>query len=236
MKITNKFDAPIEFVRAVEDDKYDRGDADISVTSLIQPPQIGKLYEKHDDELSTDVDDKMVMWLGTVVHNALELYADGVAEERLYAEYNGLRISGAIDLVKEGGHVTDYKFSKTGAVQYGLKAEWEAQMNLYAWLLRQNDREVQSLQIVVVCKDHNKMYVGKRKNYPASIINCLPVPLWPENRLERYLAERVEIHTAEDDVECTEEERWWNGRNQEYMRCEHYCGVADFCTQFQGGV
>ena len=80
------------------------------------------------------------------------------------------------------------------------------------------------------------MYVGKRKNYPASIINCLAVPLWSENRLERYLAERVEIHTAEDDVECTEEERWWNGRNQEYMRCEHYCGVADFCTQFQGGV
>jgi hypothetical protein len=46
VKLTNNFDAPIEFVKAVEDDKYSRGDADISVTSLIQPPQIGRLYEK----------------------------------------------------------------------------------------------------------------------------------------------------------------------------------------------
>ena len=35
MKITNKFSLPQPFVDFIKNDKYSRGDADISVTSLI---------------------------------------------------------------------------------------------------------------------------------------------------------------------------------------------------------
>ena len=39
MTVTNQFGAPDTFVRAVTDDSYSKGDADFSVTGLIQPPQ-----------------------------------------------------------------------------------------------------------------------------------------------------------------------------------------------------
>ena len=43
MKITNKQNLPESLVRAVSYSDYDRGDADISVTGLLNPPRIAVL-------------------------------------------------------------------------------------------------------------------------------------------------------------------------------------------------
>jgi len=59
MIITNEHGAPDVFVRAAENDMYSMGDADISVTGLIQPPQIARLRKKHEDKLSSDVRDEL---------------------------------------------------------------------------------------------------------------------------------------------------------------------------------
>ena len=37
------------------------------------------------------------------------------------------------------------------------------------------------------------------------------VPLWPMARRERYISGRVAVHTAEEVVPCTNEERWARG-------------------------
>ena len=58
MKLTNQYGAPDAFVRALEDDQYTKGEADISVTGLIQPPQISRLRAEHQDKLSADVRDR----------------------------------------------------------------------------------------------------------------------------------------------------------------------------------
>ena len=57
MILTNEYGIPEVFVRATQNDAYDMGEADFSVTGLIQPPQIARLREKHADDISMDVRD-----------------------------------------------------------------------------------------------------------------------------------------------------------------------------------
>ena len=55
MKITNQFGAPEQFVRALKNDSYSKGEADFSATGLLRPPQIAHLEKLHEEKLSTDV-------------------------------------------------------------------------------------------------------------------------------------------------------------------------------------
>ena len=209
MTVTNQFGAPDTFVRAVTDDSYSKGDADFSVTGLIQPPQIVRLKEEHEDKLSFDVRDRVWMLLGTSVHNMLEKYGEGNIEQRLFAECGGITVSGAVDLEVDG-NITDYKVTSVFTVQKALKGDWEAQLNMYGWLLRQSGTEPKSLTIVAVCRDWMKSRAGKN-DYPASMIVSIPVPLWSAERVERYINHRVKLHTMEATTPCTNEERWARG-------------------------
>ena len=209
MTLTNQYGAPDAFVRAMEDDSYSKGDADFSVTGLLQPPQIARLRAEHEDKLSADVRDRVWMLLGTSVHNTLEKYGDGIVEQRLFGECDGTTISGAIDLDKDG-HLTDYKVTSVYTVQKALKPDWEAQLNMYAWLLEQNGREAKSLTIVAICRDWMQSRAGKN-NYPESMIVPISVPLWHSERRDRFVRQRVEVHTKEATLPCTKEERWSRG-------------------------
>ena len=66
MKLTNKFDAPASIVAAIEADPYTKDGADFSVTELISPPQIRRLWKKHEEEISIDVRDEVWKLLGAV--------------------------------------------------------------------------------------------------------------------------------------------------------------------------
>ena len=228
MKITNQYGAPDVFIKAIQGDPYDMGDADFSVTGLIQPPQIGRLRKEHEDKLSSDVRDEVWKLLGSGVHAVLEGYGEGTVEERLFAECGGVKISGAVDLVKDG-HVTDYKVTSTYTVTRPLKPDWESQLNMYAWLLGQNGVEAKSLTIVTVLRDWMQSRAGKN-NYPDSAIVSISVPLWSPERQLRYVSKRVEVHTMDTTIPCTDEERWARGNT--FVRCESWCNVSEFCPQW----
>ena len=223
MILTNEHGIPEEFVRAIQNDAYDMGEADFSVTGLVQPPQITRLREKHDDDISIDVSDRIYMLLGTGVHNVLErvnrllaeeqgMNSSNIAEERFFAtHHSGTKISGAIDLLKGDGSMIDYKISTVYTARKPLKLDWEAQLNMYAWLLRQNDLEATKLTIDLVCKDWSKGKAKREAGYPNSPIVSMSVPLWSEERQDRYVDSRVAIHTAEATAPYTNEERWARG-------------------------
>jgi len=59
MKLTNNLRLPDPMVRAVGNDSYTKGDADISVTELLTPPQLRALRIKHHDEIVEDVSDRI---------------------------------------------------------------------------------------------------------------------------------------------------------------------------------
>ena len=279
MNITNMHGAPESILQAVTADPYTKGEADFSVTELIKPPQINRLWAEHENKISMDVRDEFWKLLGRGVHNVLEQYSDGgVSEERHFAKVGDVTVSGAIDLV-DNGMVTDYKVTSTYSVTKGLKPEWEQQLNMYSWLLRQNDISSSSLRIVALCRDWIRSRSDRSQRYPASPIVIIPVPKWPDEQQDQYIEERVRVHMDESTIPCTSEERWARGRymvtgtdvklkkpklfdtlmeasvwtqgkenpvkgiayqitetTPTYVRCEgNWCGVRDFCPQYQGG-
>ena len=145
MKITNKFGFTKPFVDFIKNDKYSRGDADISVTSLIDSPRVALMRQKHQDEIEIDAVDQIWSLFGTSVHAILERSEDTMfseTEQRLYAEVNGWKFSGAIDrqeIDKKDGsvNIVDYKVTSVWSVIFG-KVEWERQLNCYAYLCEQN--------------------------------------------------------------------------------------------------
>lgn len=232
MVITNQFGAPEQFVKALENDAYSKGDADFSATGLLRPPQITHLEKEHGDKLSTDVSDMLFALLGTGVHSVLEGCAPegSLVEKRWFADMNGYTVSGAIDLYDDG-HVMDYKVTGTYSTQVG-KPEWEQQLNIYAWLLRQNDMPVESLTICAVCRDWSQMKVNRQKKYPNSPIVTVSIPVWLPEVAENFVEQRIELHTTENVPQCTDAERWARKKGQ-YVRCENYCPVSEFCPQHQ---
>jgi hypothetical protein len=267
VNLTNEYGAPDEIVRAIQNDSYTKGGADFSVTELIKPPQIRRLWNEHEEEISVDVRDEMFKLQGTAVHNYLDrapkceqcdgtgewwlgldsypsdipttiweklkvwsrlgvdslvpcdscdgtgVIDDGkIRERRFYAEHNGVTISGAVDLI-DGGVVTDYKVTSAYSVKRGLKQDWERQLNLYAWLLRQNDMTATKLNIVCICRDWMKSRAGK-SDYPDSPVVVLSVPVWRDGRQDDYVDQRIRLHTQESTIPCTPEERWARGAYQ----------------------
>ena len=214
MNLTNNYGAPDSIVDAIRNDPYTKDGADFSVTELIKPPQIRRLWQDYEDEISVDVREEVWKLLGKGVHSAIEQAdSEGTKEQRFHAEHDGVTISGAIDLIGDDGSVTDYKVTSTYSVQRGLKEDWEKQLNLYAWLLRQNDITATKLNIVCICRDWVRSRVGKY-NYPESMVVVLSVPIWRDGRQDDYVDQRIRVHTQEATIPCTPEERWARGAYQ----------------------
>ena len=211
MILTNEYGAPDAFVKAIEGDPYTKGGADFSATELLKPPQIVRLYKEHEDTITTDVRDEWWKLLGKGVHSVLENYGEGLREQRFFAECGGVKISGAMDLLGDDGAVTDYKVTSVFTIQRGLKTDWEQQLNIYAWLLGQNDITATSLTIVGLCRDWMKSRAEAKADYPQSPIVPIKVPLWRPERQDDFVASRVRVHTAENTIPCTPEERWARG-------------------------
>ena len=114
MIITNKYGLPKTFMNIVERPTYTKGKAHMSVTELLNSPQIVQLKAKYADQIEVDVSDMIWALFGTAVHHVLEQGKDPnhIVEQRLHAELDGWHISGAVDLqitTDEGIEINDYK-------------------------------------------------------------------------------------------------------------------------------
>ncbi len=149
--VTNVHGLPEALVRAVANDPYSNGGADISVTTLIDAPQIRRLKKRHADAITVDVSERIWTLLGQAVHTILEraaLQSEGmVAETRLFATVKGWTLSGQFDVMAlETGVLSDYKVTSTAKVTDLDK--WTQQLNILRWLAHQNGEAVKSLEII----------------------------------------------------------------------------------------
>lgn len=226
MKITNIHKLPEALVAFARNDKYSKGDADISVTTLIDSPRIRILRSLNSDKMTSDVTDTIWPLLGTAVHSMLEASSDdenALIEERLFKEYNGWTLSGAIDHqqidVDSSVEITDYKVTSAWSVIFG-KIEWELQQNVYAQLVRDTTgREVTAIRICVILRDWMRRKAEMDPNYPATPIVLIDLPLWSENDAKGYILDRIELHQKADVLndmsgempKCSDEDRWLRG-------------------------
>lgn len=102
MKWTNKHNIPESIANAIINDPY-VGGGDISVTSLIRPPQMRCIESIHWDEIVQDVSDGIWRLFGQAVHAVLEKNAPrgSHAEKRLSTTINKWELSGQADLLDE---------------------------------------------------------------------------------------------------------------------------------------
>lgn len=221
MKLTNKHGLPESIVNALKRPEYTKGRAHLSVTQLINSPKIVALTKKFEDELESDVSEMVWSLFGSAIHKVLEHGKDEshIVEERLHAEVDGYRISGAIDLQvvnANGRSIRDYKTCSVWSVM-NEKIEWEQQLNCYAWLVEKaTGQPVTDLGIVAVIRDWNRRDASRREDYPQAPIKELPINLWPMEQREDYIRNRVHVHAEaefaiESDGEiasCTPDEMW----------------------------
>jgi len=221
MKITNKHNVPGTLVALAEREYYSKGKADYSVTEIISPPRIQRLRRKHYNEMEQDVTDMLWSLLGSALHVVAERgQSEGyTTEERLFVEVDGVTLSGAIDIQKEtdeGILITDYKFTSAWSLRQD-KFEWEAQQNIYAWLVRNaKNKPVTGVQICALVRDWSRREAAVKADYPQAPIQVIDLPLWDHERTSSYISERLNAHRdskvaadwGDDLPECTEEDRW----------------------------
>jgi hypothetical protein len=213
LKITNETGIPQAIVDSIENDPYDAGASDISVTRLIAPARAVALQAKHKDELVIDAADMLYALMGKAMHYVLENAGDPlgerVIERRFFAEVEGWTLSGQIDLW-ENGTLDDYKFTSVWETIHGLKEEKIAQLNILAWLCRQDGLEVNKVRIVALYRDWSRTKAMGERDYPQHQIGIIEAPMWPEEKTLAYIKNRIKIHqdAREKLPLCTEDEQW----------------------------
>lgn len=213
MQITNLTRLPEPLVSAVSRKREPRR-GQISVTELINPPQMRALTLKHWAELTEDASDRIWATMGQLMHKLLEEHGreseDHLIEHNLSSEVEGVTVTGTFDLYRRDGVLTDYKFVSVWTTIDGVKREWEQQLNLYAELLRRDGYPVNRLEIVAIYRDWSKMR-ALDSSYPKSQVSVFEVPLWPRQEATNFLEERVRLHKQAEEgesIECSAEERW----------------------------
>ena len=72
MQITNNYNLPQSFVDFARNDKYSKGNADISATTLIDSPRVRLMRDHYHEDRVVDVVDNVWALFGTAVHHVLE--------------------------------------------------------------------------------------------------------------------------------------------------------------------
>lgn len=216
MKFTNKHNLPKEVFDVLSKDNYVAGSTDFSATTLLKTPRQVQLQRRHSTEITEDVIDRVWSLLGQAAHSILEKHGSdtSMTEERLYAEVFGRRISGQVDHY-HNRCITDYKVTSVYTIIYGSRIhEWTEQLNIYGWLFRTNNIEVDKLQIVAILRDWSETEASRKAEYPQSPIVVLPLTLWSKEEAEAFVNTRVAAHKNaeslpdEDLPLCSKEDMW----------------------------
>jgi hypothetical protein len=227
LRITNKAGLPEPLVKAVRNDTYDRGDVDFTVTELLRPARAHALIKQHWDEIEVDASELVYALCGQIGHAILERAADSrFAEYRFYhlidcgSNYGSKTISGRVDLWHEEGtndqdelpaKLSDYKFCSMWAVKDGVPSDWKEQVNMLAWLARENGVPISEAEIVAIFRDWSKPRARRERSYPPIQTKVCPVELWDHKEIGHFIVRRIQaLMDAERGTLplCSDEERW----------------------------
>lgn len=208
MKLTNIYNLPSSIVKAVENDDYDKGNADYSATELINSPLINRLLKEHAEEIEEDVSDRIFSLMGQAMHTILERSDDQLTEERLYANIDNFIISGKFDrIVTISKKLQDYKFMSVWEIIHGLKKEKEEQLNILAWLCYKNNIPIENVEIVSILRDWQKSKAKYDTSYPQKQVVITKLKLWSLEEQEKFISYRIKLQQDKNYI-CTINDRW----------------------------
>lgn len=177
------------------------------------------------------------MWAaldGTFVHAGLEQYNEEnvIAEVRLFKRLpSGAAISGKMDrYIRDRATIEDYKtkeYDKLGSV--ALSHEYEAQLNIYGWMLRTGCTIKETGEIVQGPVEHLILYPLAHKEV-GTPHHCR---VWSDAFVVKYIEDRVQHYlAAEADQEYVAPRHFRDPRSSNF--CTGWCPFVDRCVEAGG--
>jgi hypothetical protein len=219
LKITNKQNLPEGIVKAVDTERHNKTDKELSATTLLKGAKEIILTWRHWDEITLDAADNIWAIFGTAVHALLE--AEGEHDftecEFTVPMPNGISITGRIDNYNmETEIITDYKTGSIWKVIMGEFDDWRMQGIIYAWLLVKSGFKVKLCRFIDLLKDHSKSKAEFDSKYPQTPVYIYQYPITDaelkegEAYINERLAEYLKYKDKPDDEipPCTDKERW----------------------------
>lgn len=215
MKFTNKYNLDKWLCEFLAEDDYDYHSGTLSATTLISPARAWALKQLHPDDLIADYSDFIKTKNGNSIHAGIEQSKiaerlGGFQERRFYAELNGFRISGKMDMILDG-EIHDFK--STGTWKYIKKdfGDYFKQLSIYRWLLAKNGIDVSDYgNIHMFLNDWKRVDSLRNSDYPPIPYAKLKIRLMSVTEAEEFISSRVmEFAFALNSLpECTPEELW----------------------------
>jgi len=216
MILTNKYNLPEALVSILSRERPPTKGG-FSVSTLLTPPRISQLTQRHDKEIEKDISEMIWMLLGTSVHYVVEQakLPDSLVEEKLFTVIDGEQIRGRADLWKDEV-LDDWKVTSVWTVIYNPdgRPEWHAQLNIYAWLYSLQGFTTKKLRVPAILRDWQKSKAMQGGDYPPINVHVFDIPLWSTQDTVAYVKERMRLHKEaailpdKDLPLCTDEERW----------------------------
>jgi len=211
MIYTNKLGLTEPLFKALQWDEYDAGKGDYTPSSLGRPPYMTQLEKKHKDKCVVDVADQVWALLGKATHKIVEIGTAGIpnnfAEKRVYCKVGKWVISMQMDnlyvdaingILEDHKTTTVYKFKLNHDGTMPDTPDWDAQLNLGAYILRQkfwfymgasqektmhNPMVIKTLRINGILKDHRKTLARFDKLYPQHPLAVREYALWSDKKV-----------------------------------------------------
>jgi hypothetical protein len=200
---------PDPLMRALTNSKYDAGETDFSVTTLISPPQ--RTYLATIGEKIENVYSSFHALLGSGVHAIIEgnvnEEAGEIAEKRYFMQRQGYSISGQVDYYKDGV-ITDWKI--TGGIQEDMKPEHFQQVQMNGYLAEENGLKVELVSVVYYQRDWRYMISKFQPDYPKNPVTVFVAP-YDRALAESLFEEKIKEHSnafSGNPRNCTEDEKW----------------------------
>jgi len=176
-----------------------------------------KLLNENGDKLVIDVTDRFFALEGQVVHSIIERFADSnnLVEKRLYAQVGKWKIGAQFDnmvldegILQDYKNTTHYKFQRDYSGRLPDVPDWEAQLNINAFLARRNGYTINKLEIIGLLKDFSKSQAKYNKTYPKTPIVKREIAFWSDDKIIDHITEKATAQEVENPPPCTDEEMW----------------------------
>ena len=224
--LTNYSNIPDIMMSALARDDHEMGESHYSITQLIKSPRMLQLSRRHKEDVKRDAIDMWNSFIGTCVHGGIyekiKDNKDYIIEQRI--EHSIVSDSGVTTVIggtPDAYHIPtrtliDHKTMQTSAFGLEAKPDYEAQLNIYAYMLENNGHAVDNLVINAIYLDWRLAAAKSAEpgKYPEAPVRTVPVPKWSRDTVEAYIEARVALHRAaellEDNElpECSSEECW----------------------------
>jgi len=185
------------------------------VTELIDCPRVVQLRKRHKQELfelpvtDDEIRSNLKSFVGTAIHDAVskQLFefvrrypnSGWMAERKIWDKIAGRKIVGKFDSFLNG-MLMDLKTTSVWKFIYKQFKEYEEQLNLYAYLLREDKIKVTLLEIIMWFTDYDVNKTYQHADYPKDFIEPVVISnLWSPSVAKDRIVNLVELHKSNEE-------------------------------------